>query len=384
MRKSRIEKVIQSKINSWINSITDETLQNEVRKNVIVTGGCIVSLLNNESPNDYDVYFRTKEIAKKVAEYYCSIFNAAHKDKTNRLGRSAHAWVLDGETVQKYQNHEIKLSEFAYGYTDDSLPSGMITSTPPERIKVMINSDGIAEDTDSPFTCNDNDDPELVDDALNTSVQDYLESIENEEETEEIVENYLDDVEIADEIEAKEIENLNVDKLDKETKYRPVFLSTNAITLSDKIQLIFRFYGEPDKIHDTFDYVHCMCYWTSWENKLVYTTEALDSIINKELKYVGSKYPICSVLRMRKFISRGWTINAGQILKMAFQISELDLQDINVLEDQLVGVDSLYFSAAISQLRKLAEEKRVNANGDPIEFSYDSSYLATVIDKIFK
>ena len=87
---------------------------------------------------------------------------------------------------------------------------------------------------------------------------------------------------------------------------------------------------------------------------------------------------------MRKFISRGWTINAGQILKMAFQISELDLQDINVLEDQLVGVDSLYFSAAISQLRKLAEEKRVNANGDPIEFSYDSSYLATVIDKIFK
>ncbi len=86
---------------------------------------------------------------------------------------------------------------------------------------------------------------------------------------------------------------------------------------------------------------------------------------------------------MRKFISRGWTINAGQILKMAFQISELDLNDINVLEDQLVGVDSLYFSAAISYLREMAEEKRADSNGNEIKFTYDSSYLSTIIDRIF-
>ena len=51
-------------------------------------------------------------------------------------------------------------------------------------------------------------------------------------------------------------------------KYRPVYLSTNAITLSDKIQIVIRFYGEPEEIHKNYDFVHCTCYWTSWDDKL--------------------------------------------------------------------------------------------------------------------
>jgi hypothetical protein len=30
---------------------------------------------------------------------------------------------------------------------------------------------------------------------------------------------------------------------------------------------------------------------------------------------------------MKKFIQRGWTVNAGEILKMLFQVSELDLKN---------------------------------------------------------
>src|SRR3546814_1364029 len=45
--------------------------------------------------------------------------------------------------------------------------------------------------------------------------------------------------------------------------YRPVFMSTNAITLSDKIQIVLRFYGEADAIHENYDFVHCTNYWTS-------------------------------------------------------------------------------------------------------------------------
>jgi len=373
MRKSRIEKVISRKVNKWLDSIEDDKLRSDLKDNIIVTGGCIVSLLNNEIPNDFDVYFRTKFIAKRVAQYYCDIFNEniKNKKKLTNIGKNVHAWVLDGEDVSKYINKEIKIEDFAYGYEPNSKPSGMLISTLPERIKVIINSDGVANDgtVEDPeekninmyletVTPSEKDDVELIDEALDTSVESYLESVEDADEISEDI--------------------LNEQDLEKKP-YRPVFLSTNAITLSDKIQLVFRFYGEPEKIHDTFDYIHCMCYWTSWKNEVVYTVEALDSIINKELKYVGSKYPICSVLRMRKFLSRGWTINAGQILKMAFQISELDLQDINVLEDQLVGVDSLYFMNAIKHLRKIAEEKAIKGE----TFTYDSTYLATIIDKIF-
>lgn len=154
-------------------------------------------------------------------------------------------------------------------------------------------------------------------------------------------------------------------------QYRPVFMSTNAITLSDRVQIVLRFYGEPDAIHENYDYVHCTNYWTPWDGKLVLREEALESLLAKELRYVGSKYPVCSIIRLRKFIRRGWTINAGQILKAVMQVSELDLTDPKVLEDQLTGVDSAYFMEVMRNLREKDPEK-VNA-----------AYLVEIIDRVF-
>lgn len=170
-------------------------------------------------------------------------------------------------------------------------------------------------------------------------------------------------------------EDLNEAALDTEStgspEYRPVFISTNAITLSDKIQIVLRFYGDADTIHENYDFVHCTNYWTSGDGNLTLRQPALEALLAKELKYVGSKYPVCSVIRLRKFIRRGWVINAGQILKMMMQISELDLTDHKVLEDQLTGVDSAYFLEVMSKLRENDPEK-VNA-----------AYLVEIIDRMF-
>jgi hypothetical protein len=214
----------------------------------------------------------------------------------------------------------------------------MITNTSPDRIKVMINSDGIAEE----------------DNPNDISIDEYIEQISTADE--------IEDIHLNDDGEGK-------------PKYRPVFLSTNAITLSDKVQLVIRFYGEPEDIHKNYDFVHCTCYWTSWNGELELPARALEAILNKELFYTGSKYPVCSLIRTKKFIKRGWKINAGQYLKMAFQVSELDLKDISVLEDQLVGVDSVYFAVAVQALREKQEQDG--------SFTFDSTYLATVIDRIF-
>ena len=153
--------------------------------------------------------------------------------------------------------------------------------------------------------------------------------------------------------------------------FTPVFLSSNAITLSDKMQLIIRFYGEPNEIHGNFDFVHCTNYWMSWEDTLILRKEALEALLAKDLKYVGSKYPICSIIRTRKFLDRGWRINAGQYLKMAFQVSELNLHDVKVLEEQLVGVDVAYFNQLINCLK----------DADPNHV--DTTYLMELVDDIF-
>jgi hypothetical protein len=190
---------------------------------------------------------------------------------------------------------------------------------------------------------------------------------------------------VASQLEEQKIENLELgeDPLDlfeepeetEDEKYRPVFLSSNAITLSDKIQIVVRFYGEPEKIHETYDFVHTKAYWTSWDKEVVIPKEVYQSVLNRVLTYTGSRYPLASLVRMRKFIKRGWRINAGQILKISMQLSELDLTDIKVLEDQLVGVDSLYFSALIEQFKRKEQSDE--------SFVLSSSYISSIIDKIF-
>lgn len=154
-------------------------------------------------------------------------------------------------------------------------------------------------------------------------------------------------------------------------RYRPVFMSTNAITLTNKVQIVLRFYGDADAIHQNYDFTHCTNYWLSRSGELTLRPEALEALLSKELRYQGSKYPICSVMRLRKFIKRGWQINAGQILKMLMQVSELDLTDISVLEDQLTGVDSAYFLQVLSAVKEKDPEK------------INSAYLIEIINRMF-
>jgi hypothetical protein len=282
MKAKTIRKILLKKINEWLATVEDESLRADMKREVIVTGGAIASMLLNEKVNDFDVYFKTKETTKAVAEYYVSKFPYPVKvqeleDRIRIVTERGHRGETMGEQV--------------------------------------IQDSGEIEDL-------------------------YEEAQGKAEETE-------------------------------DKTYRPVFMSTNAITLSNRVQIVIRFFGEPDQIHENYDFVHCTNYLTASNDKLVLKLEALEALLSKELRYVGSRYPLCSIIRLRKFIARGWTVNAGQILKMAMQLDDLDLKDVKVLEDQLTGVDSAYFCEVISKLREKDPEK------------LNSAYLVEIIDRMF-
>lgn len=291
MNSKNIAKAINAKLKKWVETVEDAEVSKCIKDNAIVTGGSLVSLLCGEEPNDYDVYFKTKDAVIKVATYYADLWNKSHQGK-------AQVTIKD--------NHETG------------------------RVTAFIQSAGIAID-DGETAIDDNTEPGVG---------------ETEEEA----------------------------KVEKPS-YRPRYFSTNAISLSDKIQLVIRFYGSVDEIHTNYDFVHCTCSYDFKENKVNLPARALESIINKELYYTGSKYPLCSIIRTRKFISRGWIINAGQYLKMALQLNELDLKDFKVFQDQLAGVDSAYFDAAIKQIAEKQEKEP--------DFKVDNSYLFEVINRIF-
>lgn len=159
-------------------------------------------------------------------------------------------------------------------------------------------------------------------------------------------------------------------EIDDKKVYQVAFLSQNAISLTNDVQIVLRFSGDSEQIHKTFDFVHATNYFT-FEDGLVTNVDALECVLTKELRYQGSLYPVTSIIRMKKFINRGWTMNAGEILKMVYQCSELNLNNIEVLEEQLIGVDVAYFSVLIDALRSV-DSKKLN-----------SSYIAKIIDKVF-
>ncbi|GHU58821.1 hypothetical protein FACS189444_3110 [Spirochaetia bacterium] len=308
MKRRIINAVITKKFNEWTATIEDEAARKLVEKNTIITGGCIASMINGEEVKDYDVYFTNQETVLAVARYYIEKFKTAKplgpniqifigNDFTNESSEFRRQIKRIEELPDDDPEKDLGLLEFYNDHKDYEEPG---------RVYLYINSSGIA--AEKPLG-------ELMDDS----------------------ENPLDEL---------------LEDPEKKEKYRPVFFSSNAITLSNKIQIVTRFYGDAAEIHKNFDYLHATNYWVSNPGKVEIKIEALEAVHNKELIYVGSKYPVCSLFRMRKFISRGFTISAGEILKIAMNINEFDLTKIPVLRDQLIGVDSAYFNALIEALKE--------------------------------
>jgi len=332
MLEKTMKQVVTKKVKDWLKTIDDKDVVKAIENDLIITGGCFTSMIQNEEPNDYDCYFRSKETVLKVANYYVNKWNKRHHNIENKAGYKSKVFVLDGanpsqELLDYYHIEDINQSK-----------SRMIANTSSDRVKIIFPSDGVVGDPESANASEE----------LGAAV----ESIEE-----------------VDEGKVEEIE-----RQEKES-YFPVFLSTNAITLSGGIQIIVRFYGEANDIHETYDFAHTKAYYDYGKGELEIPKDVYELTINKTLKYSGSKYPVCSLFRMRKFIGRGWTINAGQVLKIAMQVSELDLNNIDVLEDQLIGVDSLYFMQLIEQFRQKKEEDS--------NFKLTSSYIVSIVDKIF-
>lgn len=310
-KNKTIEKTLNAKVEEWLKSIeklADDEVDPEgekkkrkeitdaIRKDIVITGGAIASMLGGHLPNDYDIYFKTVETTMLIIKYYIENLPDVKNDKT-------------------------------------AMP--IVRENTTGGVEIMVQSAGVAGEGED----------------IEQDSYDYFEFMPNNSS-----EVYLGQL------------------ATKETgKYKVAFMTSNAITLTDSIQIIIRFCGEPESIHDNYDFLHCTNYWTI-DGGLVTRPDAVLSIMTRELKYVGSLFPICSLFRLRKFIERGWTITAGEIFKMAWDVSKLDLNNYNVLREQLIGVDTAYFGEVLSVLQN---------NGYDSTKDIDRTYLFELISRTF-
>jgi hypothetical protein len=320
MKSATIKLVLKQKIEDWISSIDDDLVKANIKAHTIVSGGAIASMLAGEKVNDYDIYFRNKETAEIVARYYVNKFNNSNGQLSTTAMRSCNPQVK----VEKRFN---------------------VKGVEEDRVIIYMKSAGVASETQSEYR--------YFESEGETSADQFMDSLN------------VDPMETATDL-------ADIVK-DKKTKYRPVFFSENAVTLSDKVQLVMRFYGSPDQIHENYDYAHAMCYYDYAKNDLVLHPEALECILSKTLIYKGSLYPVASIFRVRKFIQRGWRITAGQLLKIIWQLNDINLKDPVVLREQLIGVDQAYMHQLLRALETKDATQRI-----------DSTYLAKLVDEIFE
>ena len=307
-KRKTITRTIKHKMDGWLKSITDETLRERVRKNYFVSGGAIASMLMGNLPNDYDVYMTDLEVARDLANYYLT------------------------ELQKPAEGEEAKNS----GYV------GKIEALVVDnRVRIIIKSAGVFEAGEG------------------VAGYEYFEQLPPSE-----MDKYIARL-----------------KKKKGSDYKPALATSNAISLHGGVQIIFRFVGTPEAVHRNFDFVHCTAYYDPepqlgdviWAKGrpagLTIPAEAMESILTRELQYIGSVYPVCSMFRTKKFLNRGWTITAGTMLKIAWDINALDLHIPSVLQEQLVGMDAAYFHQVISILKE---------KGD-----IDRTYLFETINRVF-
>lgn len=320
MKTSTIKKLLKNRIDDWLSTIEDQLLVEKIKKDVIVSGGCIASAMIGDKINDYDYYFRTKSTALSVAEYYVAKFN--------NTPRPFKGGIVVTPCVKLDTRKNCKGVE-------------------EERIVIYMKSSGVVSESQGSY--------HYFESQPDEAVEDFFESVSSFSEE--------DDIKAGEEI---------VSTVRSKEKYRPVFLTENAITLTDKAQLVIRFWGEANQLHENYDFAHAMGWFDYDKYDLVVSSEALECMLSKTLIYKGSLYPIASIFRIRKFIQRGWRISAGQLLKIIFQINKLDLDNTQVLKEQLMGVDVAYMHQLISVINENKSQR------------IDSIYIAKLIDEIFE
>lgn len=365
MNIKNIKSFLTHKHNDWLDSITDTLLREGVRRNSLIAGGAIVSLMQGDSPNDLDVYLMDKEVALKLVIYYVKQWNkdARHRSKIGIRLRATQDYVdkllasdvdtlIDMLLCEGYTEHTVtELSGMRKQELVDILLSAdygryYVVSSPEELDKVTV---------DSLYRLNE----------YSNGVSLFIRSAGAVEEADDGIPMSAG---------TAGTESSTVAKEGEKPDYRPVFLTNNAMSLKGKVQVILRFIGTPEEITANFDYVHCTCTYVPHTKELTLPSKALASIMTKELMYVGSRYPVCSLFRLRKFINRGYHINVGQILKMVFQIKALDLYNIAVMEDQLLGVDSLYMASFVRSIKEDAEK------GEEVTETYLMELISDMFD----
>jgi hypothetical protein len=111
-----------------------------------------------------------------------------------------------------------------------------------------------------------------------------------------------------------------------------VFLAGNGASF--KVQLITKYFGNPEDVTSKFDFEHCRAYF-KWDQPMVIN---YDLISQRRLVFNEKcSNPLSSIMRLHKFLSQGWSVKKEEILKIGKAVKSVDFSNEKDLADSIFG-----------------------------------------------
>lgn len=132
----------------------------------------------------------------------------------------------------------------------------------------------------------------------------------------------------------------------------------------DKINLKFQLIMIPDtykgheNIFEKFDFTICMAAYYFKEDKFVFHDDFFKHLSQRRLVFNHkTKYPINSLIRVKKYLNREFKISGVELLKMGLAINNLNMKNYQDLKEQMEGIDTLFLKDLTDALMNDKEKK---------------------------
>jgi hypothetical protein len=120
---------------------------------------------------------------------------------------------------------------------------------------------------------------------------------------------------------------------------RSLLLKNNNSFDNIPINIIYMsFFKDLNAVFDNFDYECCKAGFYFSNNEFVCSPIFWETLQTKSLKYTGSKYPIGALMRLTKYVQRGYTPDYSSVLKLYKDLNALNMVDPETIENQIGGM----------------------------------------------
>jgi len=183
--------------------------------------------------------------------------------------------------------------------------------------------------------------------------------------------------------------------LNKDKKPKPLFglkeftKTSNAYSFYNKktglkIQFIRAFSGNDiNYIFGKFDFTVCMGAYDFEKNTFVFGDRFFRDNASKTLIInLGTEYPINTMLRVKKYLKKGYSISGIEMVKLALTINNVSITTHEELKHHLMGIDTLILEKFFNgKGEKIGEGEDQNLGNLPYNYSTFIDELQAFVER---